>query len=86
MPLTNQEKELFALAREQISTGRFPRMLPASVWAGPGSRDTCSLCRQTIEPAHMEYELAGYGGETFHFHVRCHAIWQLAANDRISGS
>jgi len=34
----------------------------------------------------MEYELAGYGGETFHFHVRCHAIWQLAANDRISGS
>ena len=84
MPLTNQEKALFALARQYVATGRLPRTLPASVWAEPGTRDTCSLCQQPIEPAQVEYELVGHGGETVHFHMRCHAIWELAANDRIN--
>ena len=86
MPLTEHEKALFALARKCIANGRLPRAVPASVWAGVGSREKCSLCEQTIEPEQVEYELKGFGGAIFHFHMRCHAIWQLAADDRVSGS
>jgi hypothetical protein len=81
LPLTDHEKALFAVARKYIATGHLPRTVPASLWAGLGSRHRCSLCQQAIEPAHVSYELTGPGGEIFHFHLPCHAIWQLAAND-----
>ena len=84
MPITENEKALFALARKHIGNGRLPRAVPSSVWAGSGSRDTCSLCELTIQPEQVEYELKGFGDVTFRFHMRCHAIWQLAADDRIS--
>ena len=85
MPLTGKEKALFALARDRITQGRLPHTVPGSVWAGAGSRDKCSLCEQTIEPDQVEYELSGNGGAMIRFHMRCHAIWQLAADDKISG-
>jgi hypothetical protein len=81
LPLTDYEKALCAVARKYIATGHLPRTVPASVWAGLGSRHTCSLCQQAIEPAHAAYELTDHCGEAFHFHIGCHAIWQLAAND-----
>jgi hypothetical protein len=86
MSLTEREKALFALAREHITTGRLPRTVPKSFWAGSGTGAMCSLCELTIEPGQVEYELTGAGGVTFHFHMRCHAIWQLAASARTSGS
>ncbi len=85
MPLTDREKGFFALARKHIGDGRLPRSVPASVWAGPGTGATCSLCELSIEAEHVEYELSGNGGAIFRFHMRCHAIWQLAADDRIAG-
>jgi hypothetical protein len=85
MPLTENERALFALARERITQRRLPRNVPASVWAGSGTGATCSLCDQTIQRDQVEYELTGDRGMTFHFHMRCHAIWQLAADDRIIG-
>jgi hypothetical protein len=84
MALTENEQALFALARERITQGCRPRNLPASVWAGRGTGATCSLCERTIQPDQVEYELT-HDGVTFHFHMRCHAIWQLAADDRING-
>lgn len=80
MPLTDHEKTLFALARQYVTSGRLPHVLPKSVLAGRGCAGTCSLCGQIVEPAHIEYELTGSGGETYHLHIRCHAIWQLAAS------
>ena len=83
MPLTRRQEGLFALARKHVSNGRLPRTVPAFVWAGPGTGATCSLCEHTIEPYQVEYELKEYGGATFRFHMRCHAIWQLAADDTV---
>lgn len=85
MQLTDQEKTLFVLAHEYISKGYLPNTVPVSVGAGSGSRETCSLCGGRIEPDHIEYEFLGAdGGVRFRFHMQCHAIWQLAAGDRIS--
>jgi hypothetical protein len=86
MPLTDLERALFARARERIVEGSLPRTVPESVWAGPGSCEACGLCESTIEPEQVEYELSGSDGVRFRFHMRCHAIWQLAASDRTGGS
>ena len=86
MPLTEEERALFALARERIIQGILPDTVPRSVWAGAGSRSKCSLCGETIEPEQVEYELKGSARAVFRFHVRCHAIWQLAATDSVKGA
>ena len=80
MPLTDHEKALFALAREYVASERLPATVPASVGAGPGTDVACSLCTQTIEPRQVEYEFTGNDGVMYRFHMRCHAIWQLAAS------
>jgi hypothetical protein len=85
MPLTEHEKALFALARKLIANGSLPRTVPKLFWAGSGTGGTCSLCELTIEPEQVEYEMAEGGGGTLHFHMRCHAIWQLAASDSSKG-
>jgi len=84
MPLTGRERDLFVQAREYIASGRLPSAVPKSLGAGHGTGATCCLCGQRIEPEQVEYELREEGGETFHFHMQCHAIWQLAAVDQIS--
>jgi hypothetical protein len=86
MPLTGRELDLFVQAREYIASGRLPSTVPKSLGAGPGTGATCGLCGQPIEPNQVEYELKGDGGERFRFHLQCHAIWQLAAVDQMSGS
>jgi hypothetical protein len=43
------------------------------------------LCGLTVEPTQVEYELTGDRGAMVRFHMRCHAIWQLAASDIIKG-
>jgi len=77
VPRTVREKALYARAQKYVATGILPRTVMGSVWTGPGTGATCSLCSNTIEPT--EIELSRYGGTKFRFHVRCHAIWQLAA-------
>jgi len=44
------------------------------------------LCATVIDTQQYEYELAGYGGARFRFHMRCHAIWQLAVSERLAES
>jgi len=85
MPLTEPEKALFALARQHIANGSLPRAVPRSVWAGSATGATCSLCELAIEPNQIGYEFTGNDGVTYHFHMRCHAIWQLAASDSSRG-
>jgi hypothetical protein len=50
-----------------------------------GTGATFGLCDCTIERDQVEYEFTGPSGVTFHFDMRCHAIWQLAAAARIDG-
>ena len=86
MPLTENEEALFALARKLIANGTLPSAVPGGLaWAGCGTGETCSLCELTIKPEQIGYELTGNGGVTLHFHMRCHAIWQLAATDGAKG-
>jgi hypothetical protein len=86
MPLTDREKVLFALARQYISQGRLPDAVPSAVAAGSGTREACSLCGSTIEPDDIEYEFDVGGEVRCFFHLRCHAIWVLATQDRSRGA
>ena len=86
MPLTENEEALFAVANERITQGRLPRNVAALFWAEAGTGATCSLCDQTIQHGQVEYEFTGDRGVMIHFHMPCHAIWQLVADERISGS
>jgi hypothetical protein len=83
MPLSDPEKALFTRAREYIAIGRLPSGVPKSLNAGRGTGEPCSLCGRVIEPEQVEYEVTEWGGMMFRFHLRCHAIWQLAVADRI---
>ena len=85
MPLTEHEKALFALAQEYVANGRLPRTVPRFIWAGSGVEATCSLCKLAIESSQVGYEFTGSDGSMVHFHMRCHAIWQLAAEDSTKG-
>ncbi len=76
MPLTPEEKALYALARERIAKRLLPDNVPASLWGGRGQGCRCCICDQLVSPEQIEYELTGY-----HMHLRCHAIWQLAVTN-----
>lgn len=81
MPLTLDERALHTLAKERISTGALPRAVGESIWAGPGTGRVCVLCNKPIGSEQIEYEIQQLGGPSFRFHIRCHAIWQLALSD-----
>jgi hypothetical protein len=78
MPLTQDERALHRLAQERIQLGGLPRLSPKFVWAGTGENKPCDLCGKTIESKEVEYEVLNATEQTFRFHLRCHAIWQLA--------
>jgi hypothetical protein len=80
MPLTQQELELKTLAVDRIRQSLLPARAPASIWAGRGSGEPCSLCDRTIGKTEMEYELdapATRAKRVVRLHLRCHALWQL---------
>jgi hypothetical protein len=78
MPLTQDERALFVGALERIRTGELPGERPESVWAGHGGGDPCALCGKHIGSNDVEYEVKDSADRVFLFHLRCHAIWQLA--------
>lgn len=81
MPLTHHELELEKTALDLIRRRLLPAEVPKSIWAFPGTGKPCSLCGQAIDSMEMEYELEapvdGGTPNTFRFHLRCHALWQL---------
>jgi len=79
MPLTPEEKRLYDLARDRVQRGDLPSTVPRSVWGGQGSAQPCALCGKYVSPTAVEDEISGEGGQNYHFHLRCFAIWQLAA-------
>ena len=78
MPLTLDERALYARALEGIRTGELPGKPPKSVWAGNGGGDLCVLCGKHVRSNDVEYEVQDSTGRVFLFHLRCHAVWQLA--------
>ena len=83
MPFTQHELELRRRASDLIARDLLPASIPAHLWAGQGSQQPCSLCDQPIGPEEIEYELEDPQAGTernYRFHLRCHAIWQLAVS------
>ncbi len=85
MPFTQHELELRKLATDRIATRVLPGEIPEHLWAGQGNGLPCSLCDQPIRSEEIEYEFESpvTGAErTYRFHLRCHAMWQLALSGR----
>jgi hypothetical protein len=85
MPFTQHELELRQLADQRITSNLLPDTVPLNVWAGRGSGEPCSLCDQPVPPGEIEYEIdnpAAGDARSYRFHMRCHAMWQLALSNR----
>ena len=78
MPFTHDERVLYGMAIERIRSGELPDDAPKQVWSGKGAGDPCALCGKRIGRRELEYELLDGANRVFLFHLRCHAIWQLA--------
>ena len=78
MPLTQDERALHAFAIKRIQAGELPDQAPKAIWGGNGGGDPCALCGKPITPKDVEYEMQDPVDRVFLFHIRCHALWQLA--------
>lgn len=78
MPFMHDERALHTLAIERLKKGELPGQQPESIWAGNGTDALCALCGERIGGNQVEYEIRDATDRVFVFHLRCHAIWQLA--------
>ena len=62
-------------ARARIARGDLPCERPPHIYGGRGTGEVCSLCGEVIGSDAIEYE-APIKGDSFHFHILCHAVWQ----------
>jgi hypothetical protein len=71
-------QDLRLLARARIDAGELPPCEPVTLFGATGSGAHCSLCNTPISAPEVEYEVevAGHRGATWHFHIRCHAVWR----------
>lgn len=71
--------------RTRIASGALPQVAPARLFGGYGTNQTCDVCGQPISPTQIVYEVeltqGGSKGRTLHFHLACHAAWQLEVSD-----
>jgi hypothetical protein len=51
------------------------------VWGGPGNRETCSGCEETVTKAQLRMEGRSVKGDTVQFHVKCLYIWAAEQTD-----
>jgi hypothetical protein len=69
-------------AKDKMRAGTLPTVSEARVWAGPGIGLPCVVCDQPIARNDLEYEVQfavapGKPLQSYRFHRRCHAAWQL---------
>lgn len=71
------EDEVQQRVRQSLESGRLPVLRPDHIHAGYGSGNTCCACEQRIDPAKIEYEVAGPDKlKKLIFHFACYVIWQ----------
>jgi hypothetical protein len=46
-----------------------------SLWAGPGSGDTCAACTEHISADETEFEIDLASGLMLRLHRRCYSLW-----------
>ena len=69
------DEQTRALVRERLVSGRLPRVVPETVYAGRGTSTRCAVCSQPITPQQIEYEIAVSGAQPLVFHMQCHDVW-----------
>ena len=74
---------LTALAHTRIASGELPCLVLPTVWAETSVNQTCSLCRCTIPPREMSYEVnVKAQAQVLHFHIMCHMAWTMVCLER----
>jgi hypothetical protein len=73
MPLTQHELELKKTASERIRRRLLPAEAPKTIWAGPGTGKTCSLCDRAVDSTEPKAPSASTSG-AMHF-----GRWNLLA-------
>ena len=70
-------------AREAIRCGKLPSRRSDRMFGGPGLGQPCAVCGKPLPREEMAIELefnrhgATPGLDTYHFHHRCYAAWEL---------
>ena len=69
-------------ARAVIESAKFPARSPDRIWGGNGIGAICAVCDWSVtgDELELEIEFAGSGargGDKFHLHIRCFAVWEL---------
>lgn len=76
------EPRLREQARAAVKSGKVPARAPDRTWGGPGVGAACSVCHQAVGKDELEveiqfaHEVAPYGLDKFHVHIRCFAAWE----------
>ena len=84
-PHTPDSELLREQVRTRIASGALPQVAPAHLFGGHGDNQTCDVCSRPILPTQILYEVelieGGVKGRVLHFHLACHAAWQLEVSD-----
>jgi hypothetical protein len=83
MPLRQEERALYVLAKEYIATGKLPRTSTETVFASRGTDSECVLCGKAIGRIQTEYQIAEPEGDGLRLHIRCHVIWRWALSNSV---
>ncbi len=69
------EEQGSTLARQVLYSRAAARAIPETLYAGPGTNQSCTACARPIGPEQIEYEVPISRTTSLWFHVRCHARW-----------
>lgn len=71
--------------RAKLENGHLPPFDSVPhVWGGPGNRETCSGCEETVTKTQLRMEGRSVKGDTVQFHVKCFYVW--VSEPDLSGS
>jgi len=79
----DEQQELRLLARDAMRRQLIPTVRPERTWGGPGSGDTCKICKQALRTDEMVFDVeiaddgSTHGALNFQLHVRCLKAWEL---------
>jgi hypothetical protein len=79
MPLSREQRQR---AMDCIAAGDLRLDQPTMMWAGRGTGQTCSGCKDTIGPNDVEYEADFADGGRYYFHFECAGFWHAERQRR----
>jgi len=65
------------LIQDKLADGRLPHGHLPRLWDGPGSRETCDGCGETVTNAQMVMGGLDASGRRVQFHAACFRVWDV---------